>query len=143
MGELGRLLLLTKKPSTSISGGSSLIDPKVPQSLVFLRNAAKGVRKYEGGIAIISHSVVDFLDPEIKMYGQPLLDLATFKIIMGTDGQNLEETRNLYNLTDAEEELIMSKKRGSALMIVGSKRLNIQFEIPEYKFNYMGRAGGR
>ncbi len=37
----------------------------------------------------------------------------------------------------------MSKKRGSALMIVGSKRLNIQFEIPEYKFNYMGRAGGR
>lgn len=120
-----------------------MIDPKVPQSLVFLRNAAKGVRKYEGGIAIISHSVVDFLDPEIKMYGQPLLDLATFKIIMGTDGQNLEETRNLYNLTDAEEELIMSKKRGSALMIVGSKRLNIQFEIPEYKFNYMGRAGGR
>ncbi len=120
-----------------------MIDSKVPQSLVFLRNAAKGVRKYEGGIAIISHSVVDFLDPEIKMYGQPLLDLATFKIIMGTDGQNLEETRNLYNLTDAEEELIMSKKRGSALMIVGSKRLNIQFEIPEYKFNYMGRAGGR
>ena len=38
-----------------------MIDPKVPQSLVFLRNAAKGVRKYEGGIAIISHSVVDFL----------------------------------------------------------------------------------
>lgn len=37
----------------------------------------------------------------------------------------------------------MSKKRGSALMIVGSKMLNIQFEIPEYKFNYMGRAGGR
>ena len=120
-----------------------MIDPKVPQSLVFLRNVAKGVRKYEGGLAIISHSVVDFLDPEIKMYGQPLLDLATFKIIMGTDGQNLEETKNLYNLTDAEEELIMSKKRGSALMLVGSKRLNIQFEIPEYKFKYMGKAGGR
>ena len=120
-----------------------MIDPKVPQSLVFLRNVAKGVRKYEGGIAIISHSVVDFLDPEIKMYGQPLLDLATFKIIMGTDGVNLEETKNLYDLTDAEEELIMSKRRGSALMLVGSKRLNIQFEIPEYKFKYMGKAGGR
>ena len=66
------------------------------------------------------------------MYGQPLLDLATFKIIMGTDGQNLEETRNLYNLTDAEEELIMSKKRGSALMIVGSKRLNINLKFQSY-----------
>ncbi len=120
-----------------------MIDPKIPQSLAFLRNAAKGVRKYEGGIAIISHSVVDFLDPAIKMYGQPLLDLATFKIIMGADGQNLEETGKLYNLTDAEEELVASKKRGSALMIVGSKRLQIQFEIPEYKFKYMGTAGGR
>ncbi len=120
-----------------------MIDPKVPQSLVFLRNAAQGVRKYEGGIAVISHSVVDFLDPQIKMYGQALLDLATFKIIMGTDGQNLEETKNLYNLTDAEEDLIMSKKRGAALMIIGSKRLQIQFDIPEYKFKYMGTAGGR
>lgn len=120
-----------------------MIDPDVPQSLVFLRNAAKGVRKYEGGIAVISHSVVDFLDPKIKMYGQPLLDLATFKIIMGTDGQNLEETKNLYNLTDAEEDLVMSKKRGAALMIIGSKRLQIQFDIPEYKFEYMGTAGGR
>ena len=120
-----------------------MIDPDVPQSLVFLRNASKGVRKYEGGIAVVSHSVVDFLDPKIKMYGQPLLDLATFKIIMGTDGQNLEETKNLYNLTDAEEDLIMSKKRGAALMIIGSKRLQIQFDIPEYKFKYMGTAGGR
>lgn len=120
-----------------------MIDPKVPQSLSFLRNVAKGVRKYEGAIAVISHSVVDFLDPSIKMYGQPLLDLATFKIIMGTDGQNLEETKKLYDLTDAEEELIMAKKRGSALMIIGSKRLKIQFEIPEYKFKYMGVAGGR
>lgn len=120
-----------------------MIDPDVPQSLIFLRNASKGVRKYEGGIAVVSHSVVDFLDPKIKMYGQPLLDLATFKIIMGTDGQNLEETKNLYNLTDAEEDLIMSKKRGAALMIIGSKRLQIQFDIPEYKFKYMGTAGGR
>lgn len=120
-----------------------MIDPKVPQSLVFLRNAAKGIRKYEGGIAVISHSVVDFFDLAIKMYGQPLLDLATFKIIMGTDGKNLKETKELYDLTDAEEELIMAKKRGSALMMVGSKRLQIQFEIPEYKFEYMGKAGGR
>ncbi|CAK7075688.1 DUF87 domain-containing protein [Tissierella sp.] len=120
-----------------------MIDPKVPQSLVFLRNAAKGVRKYEGGIAIISHSVVDFLDPAIKMYGQPLLDLATFKIIMGTDGQNLAETKRLYNLTDAEEDLILSKRRGQALMMIGSKRLQVQFEIPDYKFKYMGSAGGR
>ncbi len=39
-----------------------MIDPNVPQSLVFLRNVEKRSRKYEAGVAIISHSVVDFLD---------------------------------------------------------------------------------
>lgn len=120
-----------------------MIDKNNPQSLAFLRNVSKGARKYEGAIAVISHSVVDFLDDEIKAYGQPLLDLATFKIIMGTDGQNLQETTKLYDLTEAEEDLIMSKKRGSALMMIGSKKLQVQFEIPDYKFNFMGKAGGR
>ncbi|WP_347460401.1 type IV secretory system conjugative DNA transfer family protein [Clostridium sp. DMHC 10] len=120
-----------------------MIDTNVPQSLVFLRNVEKRARKYEAGVAIISHSVVDFLDSQIKMYGQALLDIPCFKIIMGTDGRNLQETKELYNLTDAEEELLASKKRGNALFMIGSKRLHVVFEIPEYKFEYMGKAGGR
>lgn len=120
-----------------------MVDKKNPQSLVFLRNVAKGARKVEGAVAVISHSVVDFLDESIKQYGQPLLDLATFKILMGSDGQNLMETAELYDLTDAEKDLIASKKRGSALMMIGSKKLQVQFEIPEYKFAYFGEAGGR
>jgi hypothetical protein len=66
-----------------------MIDPNVPQSLVFLRNVAKRARKYEAGIAIISYSVVDFLDESIRMYGQALLDIPCFKILMGCDGKNL------------------------------------------------------
>lgn len=120
-----------------------MIDPRVPQSLVFLRNVEKRGRKYEAGVAIISHSVVDFLDPQIKMYGQALLDIPCYKILMGTDGQNLEETRKLYKLTEAEESLLAQKKRGVGLCIIGSKRLQINFEIPEYKFEYFGKAGGR
>ena len=120
-----------------------LIDPKVPQSLIFLRNVEKRARKYEAGVVIISHSVVDFLDPAIKLYGQALLDIPCMKILMGTDGKNLMETKELFNLTDAEIELLASKKRGNALLMIGSKRLHVVFEIPEYKFEYMGTAGGR
>ena len=120
-----------------------MIDPKVPQSLVFLRNVEKRARKYEAGLAIISHSVVDFLAPEIKMYGQALLDIPCIKLLMGCDGKNLQETKELYNLTDAEVELLESKKRGHALFVIGSKRLHVNFEIPAYKFAYMGSAGGR
>ena len=54
-----------------------------------------------------------------------------------------QETKDLYNLTDAEQELLESKRRGHALFIIGSKRLHVNFEIPAYKFSYMGKAGGR
>ncbi len=119
------------------------IDPNVPQSLAFLRNSVKSSRKFEAGIGVISHSVVDFLDPSIKMYGQALMDSPCYKIIFGCDGQNLKEIKELYDLTSAEEELLLSKQRGHALMMIGSKRLHVNFDIPEYKFEYIGTAGGR
>jgi len=120
-----------------------LVDPHVPQSLIFLRNVEKRSRKYEAALGIIFHSVVDVLDSSVKMYGQALLDIPCMKILMGTDGRNLQDTAELYNLTDAETELLAAKKRGHALFFIGSKRLHINFDIPKYKFEYMGKSGGR
>ena len=120
-----------------------MIDQKVPQSLVYLRIVMKRARKYEAALGIISHSLVDFLHESIKQYGQALLDIPCYKILMGTDGKNLKETADLYDLTEAEQELLLARKRGHALFMAGAKRLHIQFDIPEYKFDYMGKAGGR
>ena len=120
-----------------------MIDPNVPQSLVFLRNVAKRARKYEAAIAIISHSVVDFLDPSIKMYGQALLDIPNFKVLMGTDGINHRELSTLYNLTEAEQDVLAAKKRGVAIFAVGGKRMYSNFEIPDYEKDLMGKRGGR
>lgn len=120
-----------------------MIDKRVPQTLSFLRNASKRCRKYEGSIIIISHSVVDFLDDSVKMYGQALLDLPTYKIIFGCDGEDLRQAKNLYKLNDSEEELLLSKQRGNALFFIGSKRMHIKFRFPDYEMEYMGTAGGR
>jgi len=120
-----------------------LVDTHVPQSLIFLRNVAKRARKYEAGLIIISHSVVDFLDPSVKMYGQALMDLPAYKILMGCDGKNLAETTELYNLTELEQDLLFNKKRKYALMIIGSKRLRVRFDLPTYKFRFIGSSGGR
>ncbi len=103
----------------------------------------KRARKYESALAIVSHSIIDFMDPSVKQYGQALLDIPCYKVLMGTDGQNLKETAALYDLTEAEQELLLAKKRKQALFMVGAKRLKIVFDIPAYKFFYMGSAGGR
>ncbi|MDR2089116.1 MAG: DUF87 domain-containing protein [Clostridiales Family XIII bacterium] len=120
-----------------------LVDPNVPQSLIFLRNVAKRARKYEAGIVIVSHSVVDFLDPAVKLYGQALMDIPAYKILMGCDGKNLAETAELYGLTEVEREQLLNKKRGHALFFAGAKRLLVRFDVPDYKLKYMGRGGGR
>lgn len=120
-----------------------IIDKRVPQTLDFLRETSKRCRKYEGSIIIISHSVIDFLDESVKMYGQALLDLPTYKFIFGSEGENLIQLKNLYSLNDSEVELLNEKMRGHALFCIGSKRLHITFKIPEYEKEYIGEAGGR
>jgi hypothetical protein len=120
-----------------------MIDRKIPQALVFLRNGLKRGRKYEISFVLVSHSVVDFLDDSVKIYGQAILDSAATKILMGCDGQNLKDTVALYNLTEAEEETLEMMQKGLALMIIGHMHMKVQFEIAEYKWSYFGSAGGR
>ena len=120
-----------------------MVDPKVPQSLMFLRNVSKRIRKYEGGLGVISHSVVDFLHEEIRRYGQALMDNPTYKFMMGTDGKNLEELAKLYYLTEAEQELLNAKRRGHVLLTVGSKRVHSIVKLEPHEIKNFGKGGGR
>jgi len=119
------------------------IDPEVPQALQFLRNVSKRVRKYNGGLAVISHSAVDFLDPAVKRFGQALLDNACFKFFMGTDGKNLKELSELMDLTENEQELLAKKKRKHGLLIAGSKRIHAIVEVADFELELFGSGGGR
>ena len=120
-----------------------MIDKFVPQTLVFLRNASKRIRKYEGGLFIISHDVCDFLDPAVKQYGQAILSNATYKVLCGTDGQNLKDEVDIFNLTEHEKELLEEQKRGHALFIAGNSKIHANFVIDEKLLSLMGSAGGR
>lgn len=119
-----------------------LVDPDVPQALQFLRNVSKRIRKYMGGLAVISHSVVDFLDPAVKRHGQALLDNPCFKVFMGTDGKDLQELSKMMGLTEAEEEMLAKKKRGHGLLVAGSKRLHAKIELSDHELELFGRGGG-
>lgn len=120
-----------------------MIDARVPQSMIFLRNAMKRDRKYEGGILIATHAVDDFLNPAIKIYGQALLDQPCYKIMLGTSGQNLQDLKKLYFLTEAEQEVLTAKLRGKGLFIIGRDRISMSFDVADYKFKYFGDRGGR
>lgn len=123
--------------------GYLIVDPERPEAFKFVKNFGKRIRKYNGGLMFITHSVVDVLDPAVKRHGQALIDTACYKLLMGTDGKNLEETKNLFKLTDAEESLLLSKQRGKGILYAGSKRIEIKVDVPEELLTMMGKAGGR
>ncbi len=119
-----------------------MIDPRVPQSMIFLRNFEKRARKYNGSIVVATQSIVDFLDPSVKMYGQQVLDLPSIKFIFGADGQSLEETRNVFSLNEAQYDLVASKQRGLALMKIGSQAVKVRFALSDERLELFGKGGG-
>lgn len=120
-----------------------LLDPAIPQTAMFLRNMAKRARKYEAMLCTVMQSVVDALDDQIKLYGQAILDNASYKLLFGTDGRNLQETANLFGLTEAEQNILLSGERGKALCFLGNQHVHVDFDIPKYKLELMGTGGGR
>lgn len=123
--------------------GHILFDPEIPQTSMYMRNYAKRARKYEAGLWLVTQSLVDLLNEKVKLSGQAILDCATYKIFFGTDGKNLEETSDLFNLTDAEKNILLSQQRGHALLLLGKQHIHVDFDIPQYKLDEMGTGGGR
>lgn len=120
-----------------------MLDPAIPQTAMYLRNMAKRVRKYEGMLAVVTQSVVDFLHPDIRLYGQAILDNATYKFLFSADGRNLQDTAEVFQLTTAEQNILLAGERGKALCLIGRQHVHVDFDLPDYKLELMGRGGGR
>lgn len=122
----------------------NVIDKRLPATLARLANIEKSCRKFESALWICSQQLIDFLDEQIKKEGQALLEQPNIKLMMPVGkGRDLRELKELYNLTDAEEERLMQQQRGKGLLFVGSRRLTVDFEIPQHRFEDMGTGGGR
>ncbi len=121
-----------------------LIDPEIPQTLIGLRNIGKRCRKYEGALVVISQSIIDFLDPRIKMYGQALLTLPCYKIFLGSDGKDLQEIVEVFELKQIHKDIIQAGVQGRGLLINGSKHYIFNMELADYEAKYiLGGKGGR
>lgn len=122
----------------------TMIDKRLPETIARLARIEKTCRKFESAIWICSQQLIDFLDEAIKKEGQTLLDQPNIKLLMPVGkGKDLKELKELYNLTDAEEERLMQQQRGKGLLFIGKRRLTIDFEIPPHRFDDMGTGGGR
>lgn len=86
---------------------------------------------------IITHSLIDMLDNELRKEGQGILENANYKILLGTDGRNLEESRDIFKLTEQELDILASKKKGSGIFIAGCLKTPINFKILKYEKEFV------
>lgn len=133
----------TQKVLFGIDEGYLVVEPEFPELMKYIRNMSKRLRKYEGSIMFITHSVVDLLDPKVKRYGQAIMDNACYKLILGADGQNLEEIRKLYGLSEKEIQTLEKKNRGEGIFFAGNTRVILQIDVSDKKLEMFGKAGGR
>jgi hypothetical protein len=119
-----------------------LVDPQTPQSIEFLRNTSKRIRKYMGGLGVISQNVVDFLDPEVKRYGEALINNPTYKLLLGQGEKDLEALSALLKLSEAEQDLLAVAERGEGLLVAGNRRIRVNVEASQHEIALFGSAGG-
>ena len=120
-----------------------IFDPRFPQVSGDMKNIVLRARKYEGHVWLSFPTLKTLKDERVGFNGQPIIDTADYKILFGTDGQNLKDTVELMHLNESEEVTLEHLQRGEALAILAKLHIKIEFDIPKYKLRLMGKAGGR
>ncbi len=114
-----------------------LLDSRIKDTMITLKTISKRCRKYNANLMIITHSLIDMLDNELRKEGQGILENANYKILLGTDGKNLEESKEIFKLTEQELDILALKKKGNGIFIAGSMKTPINFKILKYEKEFV------
>ncbi|MDM8534415.1 ATP-binding protein [Clostridiaceae bacterium HSG29] len=123
-----------KKVILMIDEAHMLLDKDVLETAKTLRNFQKRFRKYNGSLLVSTQEINDFTMGSIADYGKAILDNATYKILLGADGKNLEAMIDIYKLNNQEESIVTQKIQGQGLLLAGNKRMQVQVDIADYEF---------
>lgn len=114
-----------------------MLDSRIKDTMITLKTISKRCRKYKANLMIITHSLVDMLDNDLRKEGQGILENANYKILLGTDGKNLEESQEIFKLTEQELDILAIKKKGSGIFIAGNLKTPINFKILNYEKEFV------
>ncbi len=114
-----------------------LLDSRIKDTMITLKTISKRCRKYNSNLMIITHSLIDMLDGELRKEGQGILENANYKVLLGTDGKNLEESKEIFKLTEQELDILSLKKKGYGLFIAGNYKTPINFKLLKYEKEFV------
>ncbi|MBI3273537.1 MAG: hypothetical protein HYZ69_00160 [Candidatus Colwellbacteria bacterium] len=95
------------------------------ESAAFLLSIAKRARKYYLGLTTITQDVADFTK---SRFGEPILTNSSLQMLFKQSPTNIDETKRVFGLTEAEKNLLLETNVGQGLFFAGTKHVSIQVE---------------
>jgi type IV secretory pathway VirB4 component len=86
----------------------------------FLRDLAKGARKYGAGLTVVTQDAADVLSTDI---GRAVVSNAATQVLLRQAPQAIDAVSDAFGLTDGERAFLLSAGRGDALLACGTARI--------------------
>lgn len=111
-----------------------LIDPEHPDTIGFLNEMSKRLRKYSGSLWMITQNLKDFLQSDVfKNKVENILGNSAIKLFFRQPETDIPYVQSLYTLSETEMNLLQSMERGQALLIAGNTHMHIQVEASPFE----------
>lgn len=109
-----------------------------------VKSIAKRIRKYGGGLTIVTQEPSDLLNETVYPFGAALLNNSTYRFIGKCDGDNARVIANLWNLSPETMESVKKFRKGDFAVFAGaSERSQVKVDLPDWVQLLMGNRGGR
>ncbi|HDX9701726.1 TPA: DUF87 domain-containing protein [Bacillus thuringiensis] len=103
-----------------------------PKSALFLLDVYKRIRKYLGGAVIASQQPCDFLDAEENgtNYGKAIINNSISMLILGLNGNDIQDLKKheVLNLSEEEESIISKRRQGEGIYVAGNTRVYMKVD---------------
>lgn len=107
-----------------------IADERNPQTMQFVHDIVKRIRKYSGGVTVATQNLADYLSS--GKWGQAILNNAEFVHLLGLKDGDVKSLVEDLEMEFSQKELRILKKRkakGHGILIVGGKRVELQTEF--------------
>ena len=89
----------------------------------FLENAARRIRKRNGGLLVASQNFTEFAR---SVQGEAVLKQAVTNIFLGQDSTDVDALQETFKLSDGEKNFLMVAKRGEMLIKLHNESATVQ-----------------
>lgn len=108
-----------------------------------VKGIAKRIRKYSGGLTVVTQEPSDLLNDLVYPYGAAILNNSTYRFVGRCDGENARVIRDLWSLSPETMESIGKYTKGQFAVFAGSSdRSEVKVDVDDWVFGLFGDRGG-